>query len=213
MSFLFRTTELNINSVKLRSATCLAGRAAAFLFLFLIFFILPAQARTRQIDYFAKPQIGLWFGILTPVYTTADDVATALGGGLFFRYTTPMPNLKIGLEGSYQYFGPKGMDGVNSLTLWPVYGNILYRIPSPAKLPLIFQLKAGAGGSYVKITPDRVSQWDPVGMIGVEGSFPAGRIVNIGLRIDYLMLYEQHIKGAERNGHVINTGITLYFNI
>ena len=40
-----------------------------------------------------------------------------------------------------------------------------------------------------------------------------GQIVNIGLRIDYLFIYESYLKGATRNGHVINTGLTLYFNM
>jgi hypothetical protein len=209
MSFLLKIKLSDVFSMR----AGLLKKSVFFLSLLLVLIILPTEARARRIDYFAKPQIGIWFGILTPVYTTADDVATALGGGGFFRYTLPWPSLKVGLEGSYQHFGPKGMDGVNTLTLVPVYGNFLYRIPSPPKLPLIFQLKAGAGGSWVKIRPDRVDQWDPVGMIGFEGSFPAGRLVNIGLRIDYLLIYEQHIEGARRNGHIINTGITLYFNI
>ncbi len=167
----------------------------------------------REIDYFNKPQIGIWFGILTPVYTTRSQVSTSLGGGGFFRYNSPFDNLKIGLDSSYQFYTAKPDDGVNTLTLVPVYGNFLYRIPLPAKIPLIFQLKAGAGGCWVKIRPDRVSQWDPMAMAGFEGSFAAGRRINIGFRIDYLLIYEQHIKGAKRNGHVLNTGLTLYFNI
>ncbi len=180
--------------------------------LLLILLLIPAlEARKRsKTDYFLKPQIGLWFGPITPIHTTYDDVDTKLGGGLFFRYNTPVRTLKIGLEGSYQYYDS---DNVNTLSLWPIYSNLVYRIPLPTRFPLTFQLKAGAGTSYVKIRPDRVSQWDPMGMLGVEMSFPAGRIVNIGLRIDYLLIYEKHIEGATRNGHVLNTGITLFFNL
>ena len=50
-------------------------------------------------------------------------------------------------------------------------------------------------------------------MVGIEGSFAAGRTVNIGLRIDYLFVYEEYIEGANRNGHVINVGINVFFNI
>jgi hypothetical protein len=171
------------------------------------------DALCREIDYFNRPQVGIWFGVLTPVYTTYDQVSTSLGGGGFFRFNTPLDNLKIGLDSSYQFYDAKPKGGVNTLTLVPVYGNFVYRIPLPAKIPLIFQLKAGGGGCWVKIRPDRVSQWDPMAMAGFEGSFAAGRTINIGFRVDYLLIYEQYIKGAKRNGHVVNTGLTLYFNI
>lgn len=178
-----------------------------------ILLLLCSNSLARQIDYFNKPQAGIWFGVSTPVYTTYDSVSTALAGGGFVRSNTPMDNMKIGLESSYHYYGPKGPEGVNTLTLWPVYGNLVYRLPLPAKIPLVFQLKAGAGGCWVKIRPDRQDQWDPMGMVGIETSFSAGRLVNIGLRIDYLLIYEQHIKGAQRNGHVVDAGVTLYFNM
>ncbi|MDY6970534.1 MAG: hypothetical protein SVR08_18050 [Spirochaetota bacterium] len=181
------------------------------IFLFIIIFFSDTEAqRRRRTDYFLKPQVGLWFGPITPIYTTNEDVDTNLGGGLFFRYNTPLQTLKLGLDTSYQYFES---NGVNTLTLWPVYGNLVYRIPLPTQFPLTIQLKAGAGTSYVKIRPDRIDQWDPLLMAGFEFSFPAGKVVNIGLRIDYLMIYEQHIDGANKNGHVIDTGITLFFNI
>jgi hypothetical protein len=176
----------------------------------IIFFASSVEARkSSKADYFLRPQVGIWFGPITPVYTTYDDVDTNLGGGMFFRYNTLMSTLKIGVESSYQYFESQG---VNTLSMWPVFGNLVYRIPIPIKVPLTFQLKAGAGGCWVKIRPDRVNQWDPMGMLGFEFSFPAGRIVNIGLRIDYLLIYEQHLEGATKNGHILNTGISLFFN-
>lgn len=176
---------------------------------FVFFAVTGLYAERRDAgDYFLKPQAGLWFGPITPVFTTGQEVDTNLGGGVYFRYNTPFKPLKIGLDTSYQHFNSRG---VNELTLWPVYGSFIYRIP--IKFALTFQLKAGAGGCSVRIKPDNEQQWDPMGMIGVEGSFPAGKIVNIGLRIDYLFIYESYLKGATRNGHVINTGLTLYFNM
>jgi hypothetical protein len=50
-------------------------------------------------------------------------------------------------------------------------------------------------------------------MTGLEVSFPAGQTVNIAMRIDYLCIYEKHLSGAETNGYVINTGISLYLNL
>lgn len=164
--------------------------------------------RRRGRDPFQKFQTGFWFGPITPLHTTAEDVDTSLGGGAFIRSNSFFDSFKIGVESSYHYFESRG---VNTLSLWPVYGNLLYRIP--VKFPIIFQLKAGAGGSWVKIRPDREEQWDPLFVIGFEGSFPAGKVVNIGLRIDYLLIYEKHIEGARRNGHILDTGITLYFNL
>jgi hypothetical protein len=181
----------------------------------IIMLFFPRESQCRKIDYFAKPQAGLWFGITTPVYTTYNDLSRAIGGGLFFRYTTPMTNLKIGIDSAYLDFGPKGIDGVNTLTLVPIYSTLLYRLPMFTQnfLPLIYQVKAGVGGTWIKIRPDRISQWDPMGILGFEASFPAGRIFNFGLRFDYLLIYEQHIQNAERNGHILNIGLTLYFNI
>ena len=179
--------------------------------LFVVFFVLTLDVEARKRrgrDPFQKFQTGLWFGPITPIYTTADDVDTSLGGGIFIRSATFLDYFKIGIDSSYQYFQSRGE---NTLSLVPVYGNLLFRIP--LDFPLIFQLKLGAGGSWVKIRPDREDQWDPMFMAGFEGSFPAGRVVNIGLRIDYLLIYEKHIEGARRNGHIINTGITIYFNL
>jgi hypothetical protein len=169
-----------------------------------------ADARRKQSarDPYRKFQTGIWFGPITPVYTTADDVDTNLGGGLFIRPMTFLKFFKIGVDASYQHFESRG---VNKLTLWPTYGYLVFRIP--VRFPLIFLLKAGGGRSYVYIEPDMEHKYDPMFIFGVEGSFPAGRVVNIGLRIDYLLIYEKYIAGASKNGHIINTGITLYFNL
>ena len=166
--------------------------------------------RKRGVDYFLKPQVGFWFGPVTPIYKTRKEVDTNFGGGLFFRYNTPIKVLKVGIDGSYEFFNS---DGVNTLSLWPIYGNLIYTLPVFRKFPLKFQLKTGLGISYVKIRPDRVHQWDPIGMLGFEGSFPAGKLLNIGFRIDYIHVYEGYIGGSINNGHILNTGITIYFNI
>ncbi len=162
----------------------------------------------RGRDPFQNPQVGIWFGPVTPIYTTNEVLDTYLGGGAFFRTNSFIRGIKIGLDSSYQQYRSQG---VNGLTLVPVYGNVLYRLP--INMPLTFQLKAGAGGAWLREKPDGYEQWDPMFMIGFETSFPAGRVFNIGLRIDYLCLYEQHIEGASRNGHFINAGITLFFNL
>jgi len=165
-------------------------------------------AQRKKADYFLKPQTGIWFGPVTPVFSTADDVDTALWGGGFVRFNILSLPLKIGFDSSYEHFKS---EGVKELTVIPVYGNILWRLPFD--MPLAFQLKAGAGSAKVTIEPEGLQQWDPLGMLGFELSFPAGKWINIGLRIDYLFIYEGYIQGASKNGHIINTGLTLYLNI
>ncbi len=164
--------------------------------------------RRRGRDPFQKPQIGLWFGPVTPIFTTDEVLDTYLGGGLFIRTNSFIKDLKIGLDSSYQQYRSRG---VNRLEMIPVYGNLLYRLP--INLPLSFQLKFGAGGAHLETRPDGYEQWDPLFMTGLEMSFPAGRIFNIGLRIDYLYVMERHIEGAQRDGHFINAGITVFFNL
>jgi hypothetical protein len=167
-----------------------------------------AFARRRGRDPFEKPQLGIWFGPVTPVYTTDDTLDTYLGGGLFLRTNSFIQGIKFGLDASYQEFTSSG---VNELTMIPVFGSLVYRLP--INMPLAFQFKAGAGGARLQMRPDYVTQWDPLFMLGVETSFPAGRIFNIGLRIDYLLLYEEHMEGATQNGHIVNAGITVFFNL
>lgn len=159
--------------------------------------------------YFSRPQIGVWYGPMTPVYETSGEVDTSLGGGMFFRYGLPVPNLKIGFEAAYQPYTSE--DTLNELTLVPVYSNFVYLIP--IRMPLRIQLKAGAGGCRIHMEPDGVTQWDPMFATGLEISFPAGKLLNVALRLDYLLLYEKHIEGAEKNGHFFNAGISMYLNL
>lgn len=159
-------------------------------------------------DSFTKPQLGGWFGPVTPLGPTAKLVETNLGGGIFARVTFPYRYLKFGVDSSYQKFKSKG---VNEIHFVPLYGNLLFQIP--VDFPVRFQLKGGAGAGYLYVKPDKLDQWDPIFMTGLEISFPAGRYINIGLRIDYIYIYEGYIKGSKYGGHILNTGIQLYFNI
>jgi len=167
-----------------------------------------AFAQRSRKDYFLKPQVGLWFGPITPIGSTADLVDANIGGGVFFRYNTPLRSLKVGLDSSYQSFPSKG---VNHLRFVPVYANAIYLLPF--NLPVKLQVKGGFGGGYLHIEPDDASRWNPIFTGGIEMSFPAGRIINIGLRIDYIYIYEGYMEGSQQGGHIINTGISLYFNL
>ena len=82
----------------------------------------------------------------------------------------------------------------------------------PIPIPVKFQLKVGFGTSWVYARPDDSEQWDPMFTTGLEVSFPAGRIVNIGVRLDYQYVIESHV-GGKQGGHFLNAGVQLYFNI
>lgn len=167
-----------------------------------------AFARSRRSDPFEKPQLGIWFGPVSPIYITDEDLDTYLGGGVFLRTNSFIKGIKIGVDSSYQFFRSQG---INELTMIPLYGNLLYRLP--INMPLVFQLKMGMGGARLFFRPDDVTVWEPLFMCGFETSFPAGRVFNIGFRIDYLLIYENYIGNASRNGHFINMGITVFLNI
>lgn len=175
-----------------------------------IFVTTPLLASEAKKNDLQKLQAGAWFGPITPIMSTGDVLNTSLGGGAFMRYTLPWlnNNLRVGLDASFQRYTS---DSVNKLIYMPVYTSIMYRLP--LSFPVKFQFNAGLGGSYLSIEPDRKSQFDPVFVFGSELSFPAGNRVNIGLRVEYQMIFEQYISGAKYNGHVITTGLTLYFNI
>lgn len=176
-----------------------------FLLLFISTELFAANVRKR---YFNRPQIGAWFGPITPMFKTGDNLETNLGGGGFFRYNLPIDSLKVGLESSYQKFDSKGVD---ELRLIPAYMNLVYLLPF--NFPVRAQVKGGAGFCHVEMKPDKISQWDPMFSTGVEISFPAGKMANIALRIDYMLIFERHIEGAKNNGHVINAGVSLYLNL
>lgn len=184
-----------------------------FAILFLFFFALTlwedvSASTLRRRDDFMKPQAGIWFGPSMPLYEMNDNVEPALGGGAFFRLNTPLTLLKVGGEVGYQKHKSQG---VNAISLVPVYGNLLFLLP--IKFPMNFQFKLGAGGVKVYIKPEEKEQFDPLFMAGLEVSFMAGRMVNFGLRFDYMVIYEKHISGAKYNGYFFNTGLTLYFNL
>jgi len=142
------------------------------------------------------------------MFETGDKLETDLGAGAFFRYNLPFDNLKLGLETSYQEFDSKGVD---KLRLIPAYMNLAYLVPF--NFPVRVQIKGGGGFCHVEMEPDKISQWDPMLSTGVEISFPAGKMANVALRIDYMLIYEGHIEGSKNNGHVFNAGISLYLNL
>ncbi len=176
---------------------------------------LSAQVETEEWRF--KPQIGVWFGPVTPVPGTkiSEAITTSLGGGLFFRMNIPSNTLRLELGGSYSYYTARTVTRLHSV---PVYGALAYTIP--INLPLTFQLKAGAGANFLQNYPERSKNWLPAGYLGFETSFPAGKLVNIGVRADYYLVYEKHLTPPAANpnyevvnGHFLNFGLMVNFNL
>lgn len=186
-------------------------KRSSFILTFLIFIFASGNlfAVESRRDYFLKPQVGMWFGPVTPVGNTGEALDANLGGGIYFRYNLPWRYFKVGADGAYQFF--KKDQGVNKMHFIPIYGNLIFTLPM--NIPLKIQFKAGAGAGWLHIQPDDISRWDPIFVVGSEVSFPAGRFINIGIRVDYIHIYEQYLKGAIYDGHIITAGIALYFNL
>lgn len=184
----------------------------SFVFVFTLI-ATSAMAQKYRKDYFFKPQIGAWFGPVTPLAETDKLVDVNLSGGIFFRYNLPSTNFilkyfKLGIDTSYQKYTSRGITEIHMV---PLYGSIIGLLP--IEMPIKIQLKFGAGAGYFYIRPDRIEQWDPVIATGLEVSFPAGRLINIGLRVDYLYIDQSYIREKAEDGHFLNIGVSLYFNI
>ncbi len=168
----------------------------------------PLFALRKRGDYFTRPQIGISFGPYTPLFEVGEEVNSTIGFGLFTRLNIPRTPLKIGYDIGYH-----GHDSLteNELNVMPMYTSLQYRLPIES--PLNFQLRAGGGFSHLWMMPDNINRWDPTGMTGFEVSFPAGKIINLGLRLDYFLFYEKHLEDAEVNGHFFNASLCVFFNL
>ncbi|AFM12021.1 hypothetical protein [Turneriella parva] len=176
---------------------------------------LSAQVESEQWRF--KPQLGLWFGPVTPVPNTriADVLTTSLGGGLFFRGNLPTNTLRTEIGFSYSYYTSRTVARLHSI---PVYGALVYTLP--INLPLSFYVKVGGGGNFLRNYPEGSKNWLPAGYLGFETSFPAGRLINIGVRADYFFVYEQYLSPPPNNpnyeihnAHFLNFGLMVNFNL
>lgn len=184
------------------------------------FFAVSATAVYSQVETEAwrfKPQIGIWFGPVTPVPGSklAEVLTTSLGGGMFLRGNLPSNTLRTEIGASYSYYTSRTVARLHSI---PVYGALVYTLP--INLPLQFHIKGGAGGNFLRNYPEGARNWLPFGYAGFETSFPAGRLVNIGVRADYYFVYEKHLSPPANNpdyqiynGHFFNFGLMVNFNL
>ncbi len=177
----------------------------------------PAFSQYEESQWNLEPKIGFWFGPVAPVPGTAlaDSIDTYLGGGIFGRVNIPTDYLRLETGISYQEF--KSRD-INSLTMVPAYVGLSYKIP--LDFPIKFALRLGGGAVYVANEPEGHSNVLPLLNSGFELSFPAGRMLAIGLRVDYNLAYEKHLSPPPENpnfeiinGHFISFGLTLTVNM
>jgi len=187
--------------------------------IFLTGMLIPASlsAQVEGEAWRFKPQIGIWFGPVTPMPGTeiSNVLSTSLGGGFFFRGNIPSNTLRIEIGTSYSYYTSRAVARLHSI---PVYGALCYTLP--INLPLAFHVKAGAGSNFMRNAPEGSRNWLPIGMLGFETSFPAGKIINIGVRADYFFVYEKHLSPPANNpnyevhnGHFFNFGLMVNFNL
>jgi hypothetical protein len=168
----------------------------------------PSYASISEGDEpWTRPQLGIWFGPVTPVGPLWSKLDTYLGGGAYVR----LPLFEYGTIGADISYQEQPSKTLNSLAVVPMYGNFIFRLPLHS--PISISFKAGTGYAWVRLQPENRSQFDPMFMTGAEVSFPAGTFVNIGMRIDYIYLYESWRAGAKHDGHLLNAGLTLFFNL
>lgn len=188
-----------------------------YIILILAFVTSPLLAQFEAEEGFRlKTQVGLWFGPVTLLPGTAlsNVVGTNLGTGLFMRLNLPNNTWRSELGISYSAYSSDGPEFLMSV---PIYGALSYTLP--INLPLTFQTKFGLGSNYVQNEPELKHNWLPLALLGGEVSFPAGKWVNIGLRLDYYFVFEGHVNAPEAdsferaNGHFFNFGLMVNFNL
>ncbi|MCS6984451.1 MAG: hypothetical protein NZM25_04895 [Leptospiraceae bacterium] len=164
-----------------------------------------------------RPQIGLWFGPVTPFPGSALSyyLDTNLGGGIFWRMNLPSDTWRSEVGTSYSYYDSRFQSALHTV---PVYGAVDYLLP--IELPLTFYAKLGFGAMYVFSEPNKRENWHPLMLLGYEASFPAGKWVNIGARIDYFFVYEGYLRPPPHfpgyrvvNAHLLKFGLMVNFNL
>lgn len=178
----------------------------------------PLSAQYEEQVYKPNLTLGFWFGPVAPIPGTklADELGTYLGGGGFARIDLPITGFKVESGISANDYRS---DAISKLFTAPLYVAFVYKVPLQVQLELLFKL--GGGAVYLSNYPEEHENIIPLGFVGVELSFAAGRRARVGIRMDYNLLYEQHLSippGAPSNfqlinGHMLNIGLQLSFRV
>ncbi|MCB1172815.1 MAG: hypothetical protein KDK39_04590 [Leptospiraceae bacterium] len=192
---------------------------------------LPLSALSAQESVArTKHEIGLWVGASNPMPgTRTDEILDAnVGGGGFYRINWPWVfHTEFGAAYA-NYFSHT----TQQVIVAPTYLALAYRLPYSFKLQT--WLKLGGGGAWLEVRPENRSGWEPLFFAGLEFSIPASRVLRVGLRLDYNLIYEKHLKpppGAElyypgstdprfqrdpyslNNGHFFHFGLMVGFTL
>ena len=164
-----------------------------------------------------NPEVGIWFGPAAPFPGSelSDILGPYIGGGAYGRIQLPWKNLYSELGISINGYRSSAIEKLDTV---PIYLSINYKIPLKVRLNLF--LKVGGGAVYATNYPEQHSNWLPLGFIGTEVSFPMGKTTTLGLKMDYNLIYEEHLSAPPDspdfkiiNGHMINVGIVITFKL
>lgn len=139
-------------------------------------------------------EFGFWVGASNPVPGTkiADVLDSSIGGGAFYRLQWPWVFF---IETGFAYTHYQSRT-TQALSVAPLYAALVYRLPLPWRIQIYF--KAGGGTTWLEVRPQNRNGWDPLGYAGTEFSIQAGRRFRIGLRVDYNVVYEEHLEDPRR---------------
>ena len=160
---------------------------------------------------------GVWLGPVMPVPGSplSSVLETDVAGGGFFRFNFPSNEWMLEIQASYQKYSAYD---ISSVELIPFGAGITYKLPIDFSID--FFVRATLGAVYATTTPSGKSNILPMGNFGVEFSFPTGPMLNVGMRIEYLFVYESYLSppaGAVNytvtDGHFFNFGLMVNFEI
>ena len=157
---------------------------------FLYLFIFPVVSIQGQESLsFLRNTTGFWLGSLTPIPGTSlsSRLNTNLGLGLMYRRQL-LPTSYLELTFSWAY-----LDSNEESTARIIPFTIAYAHQFVIRNRLSFFIKTGIGSTFLDISPLRRSGSLPTLFLGIELAVRATPTVNVGVRFDYLYLYESNL--------------------
>ena len=150
---------------------------------------LEAQARVSK----SKHEFGFSIDITSPRPGSEWEGVLKPNIGLGFFYRNPWPKPLYSEAGLLWSF----LESKHSqkMVMFPFYYALAYPAPLETRLDLL--VKLGFGSAYIEVQPNDMSGWDPFLLLGSELSILASRSFRIGMRLDYLHIYEKHLDPPE----------------
>ena len=165
--------------------------------LFIIYFFITITTQSKIIEFFSssllaqqevvthKEEIGLSLDVLAPFPGTSWDKNLTANLGLGFYYKSNF-SLLVPELGFFWSYLPSNES--QKLVLFPVYLALGFKLPIESRLDVI--PKIGIGEAKLDVQPVNISGWSPLLFTGLELSILASRWFRIGVRMDYLYIYD-----------------------